>query len=146
MKPLRLAVYALVAVVALLAVGVLVLYAFFDEARIKEEISQRVLAQTQRKLTIEGPLKLSLWPDVGVQIGRLNLSEKGGSGQFLALESARLAVAVMPLLSKRIEVRRIEANGLSLNLIKHKDGRLNTDDLAGGGKEAEKPAAEKQRF
>lgn len=144
MKPLRLAVYALVAVAALLAVGVLVLYAFFDEARIKEEISQRVLAQTQRKLTIEGPLKLSLWPDVGVQIGRLNLSEKGGSGQFLALESARLAVKVMPLLSKRIEVRRIEANGLSLNLIKHKDGRLNTDDLAGGGKEAEKPAAEKQ--
>ena len=37
MKPLRLAVYALVAVVAFARGGVLVLYAFFDEARIRRK-------------------------------------------------------------------------------------------------------------
>lgn len=146
MKALRLAAYAAIAILALLAVVVGLLFALFDEARVKEELSQQVLAKTQRKLVIDGPLKLSVWPDVGVQIGHLTLSEKGGQGQFVALDTARLAVAVVPLLSKRVEVRRIEADGLALNLVKHKDGSLNTDDLGGGekaAKEAEKPAGEK---
>lgn len=138
MKALRLAAYAAIAFFVLIVGAVALLYSLFDEARIKEELSQRVLAQTQRKLTIDGALKLSIWPDVGVQIGHTTLSEKGGKGQFLALDSARLAVAVMPLLSRRVEVRRVEADGLALNLVKHKDGSLNTDDLAGDEKKAEK--------
>ncbi|MBK7898305.1 MAG: AsmA family protein [Azonexus sp.] len=145
MKALRIAAYATIAVLALLVGAVGLLYALFDEARIKEELSQQVLAKTQRKLVIDGPLKLSVWPDVGVQIGHLTLSEKGGHGQFVALDSARLAVAVMPLLSKRVEVRRVEADGLALTLAKHKDGSLNIDDLGGGEKAAKddkKPAAE----
>ncbi len=143
MKALRYVAYAAVALIALLAGAAVLLYALFDEARVKEELTQRVFAQTQRKLVIDGPLKLSLWPDVGVQIGHLTLSQKGGQGQFVALDAARLAVAVMPLLSKRVEVRRIEADGLAINLVKHKDGSLNTDDLGGGEKTANKPAEEK---
>ena len=145
MKALRIAAYAALAVLALLAVAVGLLFALFDEARIKEELSQQVLARTQRKLVIDGPLKLSVWPDVGVQIGHLTLSEKGGQGQFVALDTARLAVAVMPLLSKRVEVRRVGADGLALTLVKHKDGSMNIDDLAGddkAAKEGKKPAAE----
>ncbi|MFH1869525.1 MAG: AsmA family protein [Pseudomonadota bacterium] len=137
MKAFRIIGIALGLVLALLAVGVGVLYALFDGVRIKGEISRVVLEQTQRRLDIAGQLKLSVWPDVGIRLGRLSLSEPGGKEEFLALESARVAVAVMPLLSQQLQVRRIEVDGLRATLVKRKDGTLNIDDLTGS--QADKP-------
>lgn len=117
--------------VGLLAVAAGVLYALFDEAAIKRQLVEQVAAKTGRQLTIGGELGLSVWPDVAVRVGQVGLSEADGRSEFLKLASARIAVAVMPLLSKRLEVRRIEIDGLTVNLVKHKDGSLNIDDLAG---------------
>lgn len=91
MRAFRIIGIALGLVLALLAVGVGVLYALFDGERIKGEISRVVLEQTERRLDIAGKLELSVWPDVGIQLGRLSLSEPGGKEEFLALESARSA-------------------------------------------------------
>ncbi|MGB4062955.1 MAG: AsmA family protein [Azonexus sp.] len=118
--------------VGLLVVAAGVLYALFDEAAIKQQLVEQVAAKTGRQLTIGGELGLSVWPDVAVRVGQLGLSEADGRSEFLKLSSARIAVAVMPLLSKRLEARRIEIDGLTVNLIKHKDGSLNIDDLTRG--------------
>jgi AsmA protein len=130
---------------ALFVVAIAVLFAMFDEAAIKGELMRQVEAQTGRSLQIDGELSLSVWPDVAVRIGRVTLSEVGGKGEFAALQSARVAVAVMPLLGKRLEARHVEIDGLALTLIKRKDGTLNISDLAGGREktsevEAERPA------
>ena len=135
MKAFRIVGIALTIALALLAAGVGVLYALFDGEKIKDEISRVVLEQKQRKLDITGKLELSVWPDVGINVGRLTLSEPGGQEEFLALDSARVAVAVMPLLSKQVQVRRIEVDGLKATLIKRKDGTLNIADLLDGGTE-----------
>ncbi|MDP2133405.1 MAG: AsmA family protein [Sulfuritalea sp.] len=135
MKAFRIVGIALTIALALLAAGVGVLYALFDGEKIKDEISRVVLEQKQRKLDIAGKLELSVWPDVGINVGRLTLSEPGGQEEFLALDSARVAVAVMPLLSKQVQVRRIEVDGLKATLIKRKDGTLNIADLLDGGTE-----------
>jgi len=137
MRAFRIAGIALAIALALLAAGIGVLYALFDGEKIKAEISRAVLEQKQRKLDISGALELSVWPDVGIKLGRLTLSEPGGKEEFLALDSARVAVAVMPLLSKQVQVRRVEVDGLKATLIKRKDGTLNIADLLGG--ESEKP-------
>ncbi|MCM2307498.1 MAG: AsmA family protein [Sulfuritalea sp.] len=131
MKAFRIIGIALGLALALLAVGIGVLYALFDGEKIKGEISRVVLEQTQRRLDIAGRLELSVWPDVGIRLGRLSLSEPGGKEEFLALESARVAVAVMPLLSQQLQVRRIEVDGLRATLVKRKDGTLSIDDLTG---------------
>lgn len=131
MKPLRYLGIALAALLALLAVGVGVLYALFDGDTIKRELSAAVQERHQRRLDIAGSLELSLWPDVGIRLGRVTLSEPGSEAEFLALDSARVAVAVMPLLSQQVQLRRIEVAGLKLNLVRHKDGRLNIADLLG---------------
>lgn len=115
--------------VGVLAVAAGVLYALFDEAAIKRQLVEQVAAKTGRQLTIGGELGLSVWPDVAVRVGQVGLSEAGGRSEFLKLASARIAVAVMPLLSKRLEAKRIEIDGLTVNLVKHKDGSLNIDDL-----------------
>jgi AsmA protein len=115
--------------VGLLVVAAGVLYALFDEAAIKRQLVEQVAAKTGRQLTIGGELGLSVWPDVAVRVGQVGLSEADGRSEFLKLDSARVAVAVVPLLSKRLEAKRIEIDGLTVNLVKHKDGSLNIDDL-----------------
>ena len=115
--------------VGLLVVAAGVLYALFDEAAIKRQLVDQVAAKTGRQLTIGGELGLSVWPDVAVRVGQLGLSEADGRSEFLKLSSARIAVAVVPLLGKRLEAKRIEIDGLTVNLVKHKDGSLNIDDL-----------------
>ena len=132
MKALRVLGIVLGLVLALLAAGAGLLYALFDGEKIKGELIRVVLEQKQRKLEIAGKLELSVWPDVSIKLGRLSLSEPGGKQEFLALDSARVAVAVMPLLSKQVQVRRVEVNGLKAALVKNRDGTLNIADLLGG--------------
>jgi AsmA protein len=96
------------------------------------------MEQKQRKLDIAGKLELSVWPDVGIKLGRLTLSEPGGKEGVPGARSARVAVAVMPLLSKQVQVQRIEVDGLKATLVKRKDGTLNIADLTGGDR-SEKP-------
>lgn len=147
MKMLRIFATAGGVLVALLVATIVVLYAMFDEKAIKDELTRQVEVKTGRTLQIDGALALSVWPDVALRTGRLTLSEADGKSQFAALDSARVAVAVLPLLSQRLEARHIEIDGLALTLIKHKDGSLNISDLLAapekpGASAAAKPASE----
>jgi AsmA protein len=141
MKALRILGIALGVLVALVAIGIGLLFALFDGEKLKSELSRVVLEQKQRKLDIAGKVELSLWPEVALNLGRVSLSEPGGKQEFAALDSARVAVAVLPLLSKQVQVQRIEVAGLKATLVKHKDGTLNIADLVGGAG-ATKPPAE----
>ena len=133
MKALRIVGLALAALVALLAIAVGALYALFDGEKIKAELARNLMEQKQRTLEMPGRLELSVWPDVGIRLGRLTVSEAGSKQEFLALESARVAVAVMPLLSRQVQVQRVEIDGLKATVAKRKDGTLSIADLIGGG-------------
>ncbi|PQA77536.1 AsmA family protein [Rhodoferax sp. TS-BS-61-7] len=142
MKVLRVVGIAVIAIVGLLALAVGVLYALFDGDKIKAEISRTVLEQKQRTLVIAGQPKLSVWPNVGIQLDGVTLSEHASKDEFAALQSARISVALMPLLSKQVQVRALDIEGLKLTLVKKKDGTLNIADLLGQPTvpEAGKPA------
>lgn len=144
MKIVRVIGIALLILIALATLVVAALFTLFDENKIKGELTRGVFESTQRKLTIDGDLKLSVWPDVALRVGRVILSEPRSEAQFAALDSARVAVAVLPLLSKRVEVRRVEIDGLMLNLVRNKDGSLNIKDLAGGEEGKDKADAAKE--
>lgn len=136
MKPLRIFGIIIGSAVALVAAGIGVIYAMFDGEKLKAEIARVVLEQKQRKLDIAGKVELAVWPEVSLRLGRVTLSEPGGKEEFAALDSARVAVAVMPLLSKQVQVQRVELAGLKATLVKRKDGSLNIADLVGGDKQA----------
>jgi AsmA protein len=142
MKALRVVGLAVVAIVGLLALAVGVLYALFDGDKVKAEISRTVLEQKQRTLVIAGKPQLSVWPDVGIQLDGVTLSEHASQDEFAALQSARISVALMPLLRKQVQVRALDMEGLKLTLVKKKDGTLNIADLLGEptAPEAGKPA------
>ncbi|MDT7514567.1 AsmA family protein [Rhodoferax mekongensis] len=140
MKALRIVGWVVLTVVGLLAVAVGALFALFDGDKIKAEISRTVLEQKQRTLVIAGKPQLSVWPDVGIQLDGVTLSERGSSTEFAALKSARMSVAVMPLLSKQVQVRALDVTGLKATLIKRKDGSLNIADLLGDASDQPAPA------
>ena len=73
---------------------------------------------------------LSFWPECRHQLGKASLSEFAAATRSSPPStSARVSVAVLPLLSKQIVVNAVELNGARVTLIKHKDGTLNIADL-----------------
>lgn len=133
------------AVVIVLVIGVIAyVSATFDPNQYKPQIVKAVKDKTQRTLTLAGDIKLSFWPSIGAKVGKASLSERGSDKQFAAVEEVRVAVKLMPLLSKQVIVDTVDVRGLRANLVKTRDGKTNVDDLAGGAPpEKEKAPAPK---
>ena len=141
MKLLKILGFAAGALMAVLLLVVIGIYVSFDGPRLKAEAARVVLERYQRTLSIDGHVTLSLWPNIGVNLGKLTLSERNSADEFAHIDSLRVAVAVMPLLSHRLDIREVDIDGLRLNLSKNKKGQLNVADLLTGDPVPAAPAA-----
>ena len=103
--------------------------ATFDPNTYKPQVIQLVKEKKQRTLKLDGDIKLKFWPSIGADLGKLALSEFKSEAEFAAVESARVSLKLMPLLSKKVVVDEIEISGVRATVIKYKDGRMNIDDL-----------------
>lgn len=129
--------------------------ATFDPNDYKPQIIDLVRQHTQRTLKLDGDIKLAFWPGIGVDLGKLSLSEHKSDQLFVAVEEARFSLKLLPLLSKQLMVDEVTIRGARISLVRHKDGRMNFDDLMDGGVaepgKVEKPAppssgSESQQF
>ena len=128
--------YVLIAVGGVVALAVLVavfVVLTFDPNKYKPEIAALVKDRTGRTLAIEGNLRLSFFPSIGVSVGKTSLSEPNGKKVFAKLDEARVSLALMPLFARQVVVDRITLSGLAVDLVKRKDGKTNFDDLMGAG-------------
>ncbi|MDT3679624.1 MAG: AsmA family protein [Burkholderiaceae bacterium] len=116
-------------VVALVALALIVFVATFDANRYKPTIVSLVEQHTGRKLDIDGDLSLSVLPDIALSMGKATLSGPKGEGRFASIDSAKIGVALWPLLSREVRVQRIALDALSVDAVRHKDGSTNFDDL-----------------
>jgi len=139
MKALKIAGIVVGTVALLVAGGIAVVALRFDADRIKAELARVVLEQKQRTLKIDGALELGFWPNVGVKLGKLSLSERNSEQEFASVEAARVAVAVLPLLSQRVVADTIEISGARAVIVRHADGTLNIDDLMAADEEEHAP-------
>jgi AsmA protein len=141
MKAVKYILYALGAVVGLAVVAAIAVAVLFDPNQLKGEIERVVKQQTGRTLKLEGDLHLAFWPSIGASMGRASLSERASTAQFASLDSARLAVRLLPLLRGETIVDQVRLSGLKVNLVKGRDGKFNFEDLlaAGGGEQPTAP-------
>ena len=139
MKVLKWILIGVGGVVVLFAGVLAFIAATFDPNQYKGQIADLVKEKTHRTLTIEGDIRLTLFPRVGVQLGKTRLSEFRGDKEFAGLEQMRVSLALLPLLSKQVVVDQVQLDGLRANLVKHKDGTTNFSDLL-GAEEAAAPA------
>jgi len=136
MKALKYALYALGGLIILLIVVVGIVFATFDPNAYKPQIVQMVKERTGRTLTIDGKIRLKIFPKIGAAVGKTTLSERDNDKEFAGVDGVQVYLALLPLHSKQIVVDEVRVDGLRANFIKFKDGTTNFADLTGGGTEA----------
>lgn len=144
---LKILVYAIAALVAMLIITPIVLTLVFDPNDFREDIAAGVARSTGRELVIEGDLELSIFPWLAIDIGKTRLGNAPDFGEesFATFEQARLSVRLWSLLLRReITVGTVAIDTLTLNLQVRGDGRSNWQDLVDASEagEAEPGAAE----
>ena len=139
MKALKFLLIGIAGLVVLVVLGVGAALVIVDGQFVKTRL-ERAMKEKNRTLVIDGAPKLRLFPVAGLALGKTTLSEPGSDKLFVSLESAEVAVRVMPLLSGEVAVETLKLSGLKANVVRRKDGSMNFADLAGGmGKAAGKP-------
>ena len=103
-RSLKLVLGALGVLLALLVVAAVVIAATFDPNAYKPQLVELVKQKTQRTLQIPGEIELSFFPSLGARLGALSISEHRAAAPFASVESARVSLALMPLL-RRVATR-----------------------------------------
>lgn len=116
------------AFVVLLAGALAALVVFFPKDVAIAEIERQVEAATERKLDIAGDFSFSLFPALGFSAEEVTLSNPEGfetEAPFLAAKRVVFAVALMPLLQRDVQIRRLYLEEPQLALVALADGRVN---------------------
>jgi AsmA protein len=127
--------FILLLIVAALAVTMLV-----DPNDYREEIATAVEQQTGRELSIEGNLKLKLFPCCGISLGAIALGNPAGfaATPFVRVAAAAVNVQIWPLLSRQeLRIGEIQLDGLDLQLISKADGSVNWEFAPAEGEPAD---------
>ncbi|HQT26894.1 MAG TPA: AsmA family protein, partial [Burkholderiales bacterium] len=131
----RIIKYALFAFAALSA-GLLLLVGYVaitvDPNDYKPQIVRFVRDETNRDLKLEGKIGLKLFPRIGLNLGGTQLSGPGGKGEFASVDNVILDLAWLPLLHGKMEIDRVDIDGLHAHFVRYQDGTTNYGDLTGG--------------
>jgi AsmA protein len=129
-------------VVLLLLAAIVALTLLVNPNDFKGRITVAVKEATGRELTLQGDIKLSVFPWVALDLGSATLSNLPGFGDepFLKFNHAAVRVKLWPLLHQQLQVARVEIDGLDLRLRKDHQGKGNWQSQAS---KPEEPAAPK---
>lgn len=120
-------------IVVLVLAAVIIIPLVVDPNDYREQIAAAVEEETGRSFEIEGEISLSVFPWLGLEVGRMRLGNPPafGEGAFAEIGSAGVGAKLMPLLlSRRLEVSTLRLDGLRLNLVQRADGANNWADLS----------------
>jgi len=124
--------------------GAIFLVTKVDPNEYKPQISQKVESLTGRKLTLGGDISWRFYPWVGVTLNDFSLSNREGFAPENMIEATQVDVQlkVLPLLSKQLEIGKIDLQSPKINLSVDAQGVTNWDDLSENGA-ADAPKIEK---
>ena len=129
MKILKYVLFTVIGLVVLMGAVLAYVAATFDPNAYKPQVIQLVKEKKQRTLKLDGDIKLAVWPSLGADLGKLSLSEYKSDKEFAAVESVRVSLALVPLLSRQLVVNEVTVKGARADIVRFKDGRTNIDDL-----------------
>lgn len=127
MRILRFLGVLVAAMTALLCAVLLGVWLLVNPNSYKGRIVAAVKESTGRELKLPGDIKLAVMPWVALELGPASLGNPPGFGDepFLSFAHATVRVRLLPLLRKRLEVARVEVDGLDLRLRKNAQGQGN---------------------
>jgi len=128
-KLLKYAAYGLGVLISIILIVLAMVAATFNPNDYKQQIIDLVQAKKSRTLKLEGDIKLSFWPKIGADLGKISLSEHNNSAEFASVESIKVSLALLPLLKKELIVDTVYINGARANIIKYKEGVASSLEL-----------------
>ena len=142
-KILKYVLLGVVIILVMVAGVVSYFMATFNPNEYKPQIIQAVKDKQQRTLKLDGEIKLTIFPSIGAKVEKISLSEFKSDKVFAAVESARISLALLPLLAKQVVVSEVGLSGVKVQVVKFKDGSTNLDDLTGKSSTKEEAPAPK---
>ncbi|HET7370274.1 MAG TPA: AsmA family protein [Gammaproteobacteria bacterium] len=117
-------------IIVLIIAAVLIIPQVIDPNDYRDDIEAAVARNTDRTLTIKGNIELSLFPWLGVTVGKATLSNAPGFGPepFATIDNMEVRVRLLSLLGDP-EVGTLKLQGLELNLARNAKGETNWQDL-----------------
>ncbi|MBU4613051.1 AsmA family protein [Achromobacter sp. GG226] len=129
MSWVRRLVIALGALVLLTGIVLVALVLFINPNDYKSTLVDLVKERYDRTLVIDGDIRLSVMPRLGLEIGGVSISEPHSNQVFAAVDSARAAVAFWPLFSRHLVIEHLTLTGVKANVVRDAGGHFNFDDL-----------------
>ena len=126
-KNLKLVLLVFLALLVLAMGGTWYAISTINPTQLTQLLSSSVKAATGRDLKIAGPVSLTIFPSIGVKAEDVSLSNASwaSGSDMIQLKQIDIGIRLLPLLSKRIEISRINLNGLDAHLQSNAEGQSN---------------------
>lgn len=123
--------FALLAIVLVVVIGIAALLALVDPNQFKPMIAEQVKKATGRELVMDGDISWRFFPSVGLDIGKTEFRNPAGFAEenLMRFDRAELSVSVLPLLSNQLEIGNVSLHGGRVFIQTLKSGKSNLDGL-----------------
>ncbi|WP_042012230.1 AsmA family protein [Aeromonas fluvialis] len=117
------------AVAALLAIVTLI--SLIDPNQFKPQLAELVRKSTGRELVMAGEMDWRFWPSLGLSLEQVALRNPDGFAEpdLVRFEQGEASVALLPLLSHRLEIGKVTLSGAHLFIQTKADGSSNLSGL-----------------
>lgn len=146
-KTIKIMLSVLMVMILLMVVAILVVPVFVDPNQFKPDITAAVKDKIGRELTLDGDIKLSLFPWLGISTGSLTINNTQGFEYkpFASVKASDISVQLLPLLlDKKVVINQVVLKGLQLNLTRNEQGVNNWDDLIKAPEKTSEPVIANQ--
>lgn len=94
----------------------------------REEITAALQTSLKRQVTFKsGTFAWHLGPSF--EFNGFSVKDRDGSTDLLSARQIIVQLALIPMLEKKVELKKIDLQGAALSLVRNSDGTLNIDDL-----------------
>ena len=126
-KKLKIALAAFVVIISLLGLGVWYAISLVNPAQLTQLLSSSIREATGRDFKITGPVRLSVFPSIGVYAEDVSLSNAAWASEadMVLFKRIEIGIRLLPLLQKRVEISRIDLSGLDAHLQSNITGQSN---------------------
>ncbi|MBN1141076.1 MAG: AsmA family protein [Deltaproteobacteria bacterium] len=141
-KALKWLLMAIAAAIVVAVAALVIVPRFVDLNRFKPQLEKQASELAGRPVTLGGDIDLSLFPWAGVSLADLRLGNPPGFAErdLLSVKAFEVRVKLLPLLSKKIEVKRFVIDSPRLVLTRNRQGAANWEGLGQTAAAQPKPA------
>jgi AsmA protein len=127
--------------VLFLVLAIILIPLLIDINHYKPQIEEHIVKATDHPFTLGGDIKLSLFPWVGISLSDMHFGNPKGFSEkdMVTVDEFRVKVKVLPLLSKKVQVKEFLLDGARIILETRKDGKTGWQDLTAGDSTLKQP-------